>query len=97
MEHHNPLMKERRGKARHTPGREYETPRSIRRREEYEGEKGKGTIPPKRGTLKVQEEETHIIPWYRVVGESLGTPPEESRHQHNWSLHSSSVHSLTSA
>jgi hypothetical protein len=29
MEHHNPLMRESRGRTRHTPGREHETLRSI--------------------------------------------------------------------
>jgi hypothetical protein len=41
-EHHNPLMRESRGRTRHTPGREHETLRSIHRREEYEGEKERG-------------------------------------------------------
>ena len=30
------------------------------------------------GTLRVQEEETHILPCYRVVVTGLGTPPEEN-------------------
>ena len=30
-------MRESRGRTRHTPGREHETPRSIHRREQYEG------------------------------------------------------------
>jgi hypothetical protein len=29
-------------------------------------------------TLKAQEEETHILPGYRVVGTGLGVPPEEN-------------------
>ena len=29
-------------------------------------------------TLKVQEEETHILTGYRVVGTGLGVPPEEN-------------------
>ena len=28
--------------------------------------------------MRVQEEETHILPCYRVVGAGLGTPPEEN-------------------
>ena len=36
-EHHNPLMRESRGRTRHTTGKEHETPRSIHRREQYEG------------------------------------------------------------
>ena len=35
-------MRESRGRTTHTPGREHETPRSIHRREEYEGEKERG-------------------------------------------------------
>jgi alkylated DNA nucleotide flippase Atl1 len=41
--------------------------------------RGKGDNPAQVGrTLKVQEEETHILPGYRVVGTGLGTPPEEN-------------------
>ena len=41
--------------------------------------RGKGDNPAQeRGTLRVQEEETHIFPYYRVVGTGLGTPPEEN-------------------
>ena len=36
-EHPNPLMRESRGRTRHTLGREHETPRNIQKREEYEG------------------------------------------------------------
>ena len=43
-EHDTPLMRESRGRMRHTPGREHETPRSIHRREEYEGRR-KGDNP----------------------------------------------------
>jgi hypothetical protein len=71
-------MRESRGRTRHTPGREHETPRSIHRRKEYEGEKERGQSRPKGGTLRVQEEETNILPCYRVVGAGLGTPPEEN-------------------
>ena len=42
-------MRESRGRTRHTPGREHETPRSIHRRKEYEGEKEKGQSRPKGG------------------------------------------------
>ena len=77
-EHHNPLMRESRGRTRHTPGREHETLRSIHRREEYEGEKERGQSRPRGGTLRVQEQENHILPCYRVVGSGLGTPPEEN-------------------
>ena len=48
-EHHNPLMRESRGRTRHTPGREHETLRSIHRREEYEGEKERGQSRPRGG------------------------------------------------
>ena len=41
--------------------------------------RGKGDNPAQEGrTLKVQEEEVHILPVYRVVGTGLGTPPEEN-------------------
>ena len=30
------------------------------------------------GTLRVHEQENHILPCYRVVGSGLGTPPEEN-------------------
>ena len=41
--------------------------------------KGKRDNPAQVGmTLKVQEEETHILPGYRVVGTGLGVPPEEN-------------------
>ena len=70
-------MRESRGRTRHTPGREHETPRSIPRREEYEGEKERGQSRPGRGVLRVQEEETHILPCHRVVGTGLGTPLED--------------------
>jgi hypothetical protein len=70
-------MRESRGRMRHTPGREHETPRSIHMREEYEGEKERGQSRPKGGTLRVQEEETNILPCYRVVGAGLGTPLED--------------------
>ena len=72
-------MRDSRGRTRHTLGREHETPRSIQRREEYEGEKERGQSRPIGGTLRVQDEETHILPCYRVVGTGLGTPPEENR------------------
>jgi hypothetical protein len=42
-------MRESRGRTRHTPGREHETPRSIHRRKEYEGEKERGQSRPKGG------------------------------------------------
>ena len=71
-------MRESRGRTRHTPGREHKTPRSILRREEYEREKERRQSRPRGGTLRVQEEETHILPCYRVVGTGLGTPPEEN-------------------
>ena len=61
-----------------TPGREHETPRSINRREEYEEERERGQSLPRGGNMRVQEEETHILPCYRVVGAGLGTPPEEN-------------------
>ena len=77
MEHHNPLMRESRVRTKHTTGREHETPRSIHRRG-VRGREGKRTILPKRGTLRVHEEETHILPCYRVVRAGLGTPPEEN-------------------
>ena len=38
-EHTNPLMRESRGRTRHTLGREHETPRIVQRRDEYEGER----------------------------------------------------------
>ena len=77
-EHHNPLMRESRGITEHTTGREHETPRSIHRKEEYEGEKERGQSRPRGWTRMGQEEETHILPCYRVVGTGLGTPPEEN-------------------
>jgi hypothetical protein len=41
--------------------------------------RGKGDIPAQEGgALRVQEEETHILPCYQVVGTDLGTPPEEN-------------------
>jgi hypothetical protein len=41
--------------------------------------RGKGDNPAQVGrTLKVQEEETHILPGHRVVGTGLGTPPEDN-------------------
>jgi hypothetical protein len=61
-----------------TPGREHETPRSINRREEYEEERERGQSLPRGGNMRVQEEESHILPCYRVVGAGLGTPPEEN-------------------
>ena len=40
--------------------------------------RGKGDNPAQEGgTLKVQEEETHILPGYRVVGTGLGAPRRE--------------------
>ena len=40
--------------------------------------KGKGDNPAQVGmTLKVQEEETHILPCYRVVKTGLGTPLDD--------------------
>jgi hypothetical protein len=71
-------MRESRGIAGHTPGREHETARSIHRREEYEGEKERGQSRPRGGTRMGQEEETPILTCYRVVGTGLGTPPEEN-------------------
>ena len=41
-------MSESRGRTRHTPGREHETPRSIQRREEYKGRR-KGDNPAQEG------------------------------------------------
>ena len=39
----------------------------------------KGDNPAQEGrTLRVQEEETHILPCYRVVAAGLGSPPEEN-------------------
>jgi hypothetical protein len=46
-EHPNPLMRESRGRTRHTPGREHKTPRNIQRREEYEGERERGQSHPR--------------------------------------------------
>ena len=40
-------MRESRGRTRHTPGREHETPRNIQRREGYEGERERGRSPPR--------------------------------------------------
>jgi hypothetical protein len=45
-EHTNPLMRESRGRTRHTLGREHETPRNIQRREKYEGERERGQSRP---------------------------------------------------
>ena len=42
-------MRESRGRTRHTPGREHETPRNIQRREEYEGERERGQSRPRGG------------------------------------------------
>ena len=69
-------MRKSRGKTRHTPGREHETPRGINRREEYERERGQSR--PRGGTMRIQEEGTRKLPCYRVVGAGLGTPPEEN-------------------
>jgi hypothetical protein len=44
--HPNPLMRESRGRRRHTLGREHETPRNIQRRQEYEGERERGQSRP---------------------------------------------------
>ena len=42
--------------------------------------RGKGDNPAQVGrTLKVQEEETHILPSHRVMGTGLGTPPEKNQ------------------
>ena len=39
----------------------------------------KGDNPAQEGgTLRVQEQENHILPCYLVVGSGLGTPPEEN-------------------
>jgi hypothetical protein len=65
-------MRESRGRTRHTLGREHETPRIIQRREEYEGERERGQ------SLKVQEEETHILSGY-IVGTDLGAPQKRTR------------------
>jgi hypothetical protein len=46
-------MRDSRDRTRHTPGREHETPRSIHRREEYEGEKERGQSCPRGGTLEI--------------------------------------------
>ena len=45
-EHTNPLMRESRGRTRHTLGREHETPRIVQRRDEYEGERERGQSRP---------------------------------------------------
>jgi hypothetical protein len=71
-------MRESRGRTRHTLGREHETPRIIQRREEYERERERGQSAQVGMTLKVQEEETHILSGYIVVGTGLGAPPEEN-------------------
>ena len=42
-------MRESRGRTRHTPGREHETPRKIQSREEYEGERERGQSRPRGG------------------------------------------------
>jgi hypothetical protein len=39
-DHHTFLIRESRGRSRHTPGREHETPRGINRREECKEERG---------------------------------------------------------
>ena len=69
-------MRERRGRTRHTLGRENEVPRIVQRRDEYDKERDITAQVGK--TLKAQEEETHILPGYRVVGTGLGVPPEET-------------------
>jgi hypothetical protein len=61
-EHHNPLMRESRGRTRHTPGREHETLRSIHRREEYEGEKERGQSRPRWFGTTVPIPDTFISP-----------------------------------
>ena len=71
-------MRESRGRTRHIPEREHETPRGINRREECEGKRERGQSRPRGGTLRVQEEGTRILPLYRVVGACIGTPPEEN-------------------
>jgi hypothetical protein len=55
-------MRESRGRSRHTPGREHETPRGINRREECEGERERGQARPRGRTLRVQEEGIRILP-----------------------------------
>ena len=40
-------MRESRGRTRHTPGREHETPRNIQRREQHEGERERGQSRPR--------------------------------------------------
>jgi alkylated DNA nucleotide flippase Atl1 len=54
-------------------------PLEISKRERSMRRRGKGDNPAQVGrTLKVQEEETHILPGYRVVGTGLGTPTDEN-------------------
>jgi hypothetical protein len=48
-DYHDPLMRESRGRAKHTPGREHKTPRSINRREGSEGERERGQSYPREG------------------------------------------------
>ena len=72
-------MRESRGRTRHTLGREHENPRIVQRSEAYWG-KGKVDSPALVGmTLKVQGEETHMPPGYRVVGTHLGAPQKRTR------------------
>ena len=54
-------------------------PLETSKRERSMRGRGKGDNPAQEGgTLRVQEEETHILPCYQVVGTDLGTPPEEN-------------------
>jgi hypothetical protein len=71
-------MRESRGRTRHTLGREHETPRIVKRRDEYEGERERGQSRPSGEILNAQEEETHILPGYMVVGTGLRALPEEN-------------------
>ena len=77
-ENTNPLLRESRGRTRHTLGRENEVPRIVQRRDEYDRERERGHYRPSGEDIESPGGRNPSIPGYRVVGTGLGVHPEET-------------------
>ena len=72
----NPLLRESRGRTRHTLARENHVPRIVQRRDEYERERGH--YRPSGEDMEGPGGTNPTIRGYRVAGTGLGVPPEET-------------------
>ena len=74
-ENTNPLMRESRGRTRHTLGRENEVPRIVQRRGEYDRERERGQYRPSGEDIEGPGGRNPSIPRLQSSGNRPGCPP----------------------